>query len=168
MSFSFCLNRTDLLILCGLGSIYQNLNFKSGSSMLKDGNRTIAVIKTYLLKADAPRAAIFEKLVNVSMTQEASIKSGDSPDGSMPVTSRPKLTTRPSGQQQKTAPLAVPNVKNLEALKAQQERLRKVKLSQSPSLDLAHLASATLNHDAISPLSTRSSMSSLLHRSTLR
>lgn len=47
MSFSFCLNKADLLVLCGMALLYQGLELKQESKLLKDNERVVnAVIKT--------------------------------------------------------------------------------------------------------------------------
>ncbi|KAJ9156223.1 Fungal specific transcription factor domain-containing protein [Pleurostoma richardsiae] len=46
MSFSFCLNKSDLLILCGMTLLYQSIDLKQDSKLMKDNERlTNAVIK---------------------------------------------------------------------------------------------------------------------------
>ncbi|KAI0412688.1 fungal-specific transcription factor domain-containing protein [Xylaria grammica] len=47
MSFSFCLNKTDILVLCGMTLLYQGLELKHDSKLMKDIERlTNAVLKT--------------------------------------------------------------------------------------------------------------------------
>ncbi|KAJ8126922.1 hypothetical protein O1611_g6715 [Lasiodiplodia mahajangana] len=47
MSFSFCLNKTDVLVLCGMTLLYQSLELKHDSKLMKDIERlTNAVLKT--------------------------------------------------------------------------------------------------------------------------
>lgn len=47
MSFSFCLNKADLLVLCGMALLYQGLELKQDSKLLKDNEKVVnAVIKT--------------------------------------------------------------------------------------------------------------------------
>ncbi|KAI1154592.1 fungal-specific transcription factor domain-containing protein [Nemania diffusa] len=47
MSFSFCLNKTDVLVLCGMTLLYQSLELKHDSKLMKDIERlTTAVLKT--------------------------------------------------------------------------------------------------------------------------
>lgn len=54
MSFSFCLNKMDALVLCGVTLLYQSLELKHDSKLIKDIERlTNSVLKT-LQKARAP------------------------------------------------------------------------------------------------------------------
>lgn len=54
MSFSFCLNKMDALVLCGVTLLYQSLELKHDSKLIKDVERlTNSVLKT-LQKARAP------------------------------------------------------------------------------------------------------------------
>ncbi|KAI1177206.1 fungal-specific transcription factor domain-containing protein [Nemania sp. FL0916] len=47
MSFSFCLNKTDVLVLCGMTLLYQSLELKHDSKLMKDIERlTNIVLKT--------------------------------------------------------------------------------------------------------------------------
>ncbi|KAI8633968.1 fungal-specific transcription factor domain-containing protein [Xylariaceae sp. FL1651] len=47
MSFSFCLNKTDVLVLCGVTLLYQSLELKHDSKLMKDAERLVnAVLKT--------------------------------------------------------------------------------------------------------------------------
>ncbi|KAI0472621.1 fungal-specific transcription factor domain-containing protein [Xylariaceae sp. FL0804] len=46
MSFSFCLNKTDVLVLCGMALLYQCLDLKHESKLMKDAERLVnAVLK---------------------------------------------------------------------------------------------------------------------------
>lgn len=46
MSFSFCLNKTDLSVLCSMALLYQSLELKADSKLMKDNERLVnAVLK---------------------------------------------------------------------------------------------------------------------------
>ncbi|KAJ3570838.1 hypothetical protein NPX13_g5596 [Xylaria arbuscula] len=53
MSFSFCLNKTDTLVLCGVTLLYQGLELKHDSKLMKDVERLTNVVLNTLQKARA-------------------------------------------------------------------------------------------------------------------
>ncbi|KAI0134547.1 fungal-specific transcription factor domain-containing protein [Xylariales sp. AK1849] len=54
MSFSFCLNKTDVLVLCSMTLLYQTLNLKHESKLTRDTGRLVNAVLKALLKANAP------------------------------------------------------------------------------------------------------------------
>jgi hypothetical protein len=62
MSFSFCLNKNEMLTLCGLGILYQGLDLKQEGKLMQDGLRMVAVVIKYLEKGNAPGATDFKRL----------------------------------------------------------------------------------------------------------
>jgi hypothetical protein len=62
MSFSFCLNKNEMLTLCGLSLLYQGLDLKQEGKLMQDGQRLVRIVIRYLEKADAPGAADFKRL----------------------------------------------------------------------------------------------------------
>ncbi|OWO97713.1 transcription factor Cys [Marssonina coronariae] len=69
MSFSFCLNKNEMLTLCGLSILYQGLDLKQEGRLVKDGQRLVATVVQLLEKAHAPGAADFKSL-SFSMAPE--------------------------------------------------------------------------------------------------
>lgn len=62
MSFAFCLNRADTLVLCGMTLLYQSLDLSKESKVMKDNARlTNAVIKI-VDKAKAPGSPDFKRI----------------------------------------------------------------------------------------------------------
>lgn len=62
MSFSFCLNKSDLLILCGMSLLYQSLDLKQDSKLMKDSEKlTNSVIKV-IEKTKAPGTYDFKRV----------------------------------------------------------------------------------------------------------
>lgn len=64
MSFSFCLNRDELLVLCGFGLLFQGLNLNPASKMLKDNGKMLSAVTSLLRKSNAPCASEFERISN--------------------------------------------------------------------------------------------------------
>ncbi|KAK8124526.1 Transcriptional activator protein acu-15 [Apiospora kogelbergensis] len=54
MSFSFCLNRTDILVLCGMTLLYQAIGLKQESKLIKDDTRLVNGVLKILQKSKAP------------------------------------------------------------------------------------------------------------------
>jgi hypothetical protein len=67
MSFSFCLNKNEMLTLCGLSLLYQRLDLKQEGKLMQDGQRLVTIVIRYLEKADAPRASDFRRLASSMM-----------------------------------------------------------------------------------------------------
>ncbi|PBP19092.1 fungal-specific transcription factor domain-containing protein [Diplocarpon rosae] len=74
MSFSFCLNKIEILTLCGLSILYQGLDLKQEGKLMKDGQRLAENVAQLLERAHAPGAAAFKSL-SASMTPEPTPRS---------------------------------------------------------------------------------------------
>ena len=61
MSFSFCINRNEVLTLCGLSLLYQGLDLKQEGKLMKDGQRLVCTVVKCLDKAKAPGAIRLQK-----------------------------------------------------------------------------------------------------------
>lgn len=62
MTFSFCLNKDELLTLCGLGLLYQGLDMKQEGSLVSNSQRMVGVVMKYLERDHAADASDFKKL----------------------------------------------------------------------------------------------------------
>lgn len=92
MSFSFCINKNEVLTLCGLSLLYQGLDLKQEGKLMKDGQRLVCAVVKCLEKANAPGASDFRRLAT-------SMISGDSPSNvyrQSTDTKMPTLTTTAS------------------------------------------------------------------------
>lgn len=103
MSFSFCLNKNEMLTLCGLSFLYQGLDLKQEGKMMQEGQRFVAVVTKYLEKANAPGAADFKKLaasmINLNLQPTPARNSN-----SMPAPKSTKSTPSPSTSKQQLRP----------------------------------------------------------------
>lgn len=70
MSFSFCLNKNEMLTLCGLSLLYQGLDLKQEGKLMRDSQRLLVVVTRYLEKADAPGASDFKRLADSMLSIE--------------------------------------------------------------------------------------------------
>jgi len=91
LSFSFCLNKEELLVLSGFGLLYQGLDLDDGSKVLKDNQKVLAVVISQLDKIKAPAASPFRRIacsfLPTSTTlapPKSATPSRHNSDGSMP------------------------------------------------------------------------------------
>lgn len=62
MTFSFCLNKTDVLVICGMTLLYQTLALRHDSKLSKEGQKLVNRVIGMLLKAKAPGAQDFKRI----------------------------------------------------------------------------------------------------------
>ncbi|KAI1380809.1 fungal-specific transcription factor domain-containing protein [Hypoxylon crocopeplum] len=68
MSFSFCLNKTDVLVLCGTSLLYQSLDLKNESKLMKDAERLVNAVIKMLLKTKAPGTYDLKRVASMLIT----------------------------------------------------------------------------------------------------
>jgi hypothetical protein len=132
MSFSFCVNKNEMLTLCGLSLLYQGLDLKQEGKLMQDGQRLVAVVIKYLEKANAPGAADFKKLAGSMINLDPQSKNGParSPN-SMAAPKSTKSTPSPSVAKQQLRPQIYRNgsaTMSETDLLSQQEKLRRATL----------------------------------------
>lgn len=135
MSFSFCVNKNEMLTLCGLSLLYQGLDLKKEGKLLKDGQRLVNAVENYLDVFKAPGAADFRKLVSSLASTETSktFDCGDQGHAATPTLSQ-------SGRQVHlpvTSRYTNPSSIDMELLQ-QQERMRRATLNSIPNLGLGN------------------------------
>lgn len=62
LSFSFCLNRDEILVLSGFGLLFQGLRLEASSKILKDNSKMVLAIADILNKSAAPNAYEFRRV----------------------------------------------------------------------------------------------------------
>ncbi|KAJ2989186.1 hypothetical protein NUW58_g3597 [Xylaria curta] len=65
MSFSFCLNKTDVLVLCGMTLLYQSLELKHDSKLIKDIERLSSAVLKMLQKVKASGIADLKRVARM-------------------------------------------------------------------------------------------------------
>jgi hypothetical protein len=65
MSFSFCLNKADTLVLCGMVLLYQTLDLKQDSKMMKDNEKLVNDVIKAADKAKAPGCYDFKRIAGM-------------------------------------------------------------------------------------------------------
>ena len=136
MSFSFCLNKADTLVLCGMALLFQSMDLKQDSKMLRDNEKLVNSAIKAVDKAKAPGCFDFKRVAGMLITvDEPAPQSLPTPPGQSPDTSLaapPAHRTSPA-----TAHKAHPTLgRHLAAsmsetdLLLQQEKLRRMTMTQ--------------------------------------
>lgn len=133
MSFSFCVNKNEMLTLCGLSILYQGLGLKKEGKLLKDGLRLVNAVENYLDAFKAPSAADFHKLVS-SLTSTETSKTIDRGGQNHTTAQTHSQTGR---QVQPSVTSRYPSNLDTELLQ-QQERMRRATLNSIPMLGLGN------------------------------
>ena len=137
MSFSFCLNRNEMLTLCGLSVLYQGLDLKQEGKLMKDGQRLVYWVVKYLENVNAPGALDFRRLA-------ASMIAFESPQN---VFRRPNESNMPGFTTYPTVPVYAPSkqpmgqspysgmvcVSETNLLQQQKDRIRRAAISDQTS-----------------------------------
>lgn len=136
MSFSFCVNRNEVLTLCGLSLLYQGLDLKQEGKLMKDGQRLVGAVIKSLDKANAPGALDFRRLAASMIPGESpSNVYSHSPDNKMQAPSQTKPISSPSISRKQSiqqSPLYYKmNCSDTELLQPQKDRTRRGTLPNS-------------------------------------
>lgn len=76
MSFSFCLNKSELMVLAGFGLLFQGLNLDRKSKLIQDSQRLLCSVIDILERNNAPGAAEFKKVACAMISVDHFPKSG--------------------------------------------------------------------------------------------
>ncbi|KAF8858953.1 hypothetical protein BDZ45DRAFT_385030 [Acephala macrosclerotiorum] len=104
MSFSFCLNRNEMLTLCGLSILYQGLDLKQEGKLMQESQRLVAAVIKFLEKAKAPGATDFKRLAASMLPLEAPKTTSTRSPSNMPAPTSSKSTPSPSVPRQQIRP----------------------------------------------------------------
>ncbi|OAA59116.1 c6 zinc finger domain containing protein [Niveomyces insectorum RCEF 264] len=103
MSFSLCLNKPDLLVVCGMSLLYQSMDLKQDSKMMKDTERLVNVAVEIADRTKAPGCYDFKRvaamLVSIDDVSPPSLLPRSNSESSMAAPAR--RPSPPSGTQQK-------------------------------------------------------------------
>ncbi len=143
MCFSFCLNKADVLVLSGMTLLYQTLDLKQDSMMMKDGERLINAVIKITDRIKAPGCYDFKRVAAMLVTVDeltpppSSLPTppSQSPDHCM---AAPPARASPPAQmpQKKVQPYALGRHTSASMsetdLLAQQEKIRRMTMPQMP------------------------------------
>lgn len=68
MSFSFCMNKCDLLAICALTLLYQAIDLKPESKMMRDDERLVNIVLKTLHKSKSPGFVDLERVASMLIT----------------------------------------------------------------------------------------------------
>ena len=101
MSFSFCLNKNELLLLAGFGLLFQGLNLDRKGKLIQDSQRLLCSVIEILERNNAPSAADFKKVACAMISVDRFSKDARAmSDGNMPA---PKNVSKSSRKLQALA-----------------------------------------------------------------
>lgn len=165
MSFSFCLNKNEMLTLCGLSLLYQGLDLKQAGKLMQESQRLVSVVIKYLQKANAPGLSDFKRLAasTINLDAKSKVVKSRTSDNNMLAPASAKSTPSPSDSRKQLKPQLYRHgsaTMSESDLLSQQDKLRRYTM---PNLVLQRQDS--LNHDRTSLDSVRSE-SHMLKRET--
>ncbi|KAI2473200.1 fungal-specific transcription factor domain-containing protein [Annulohypoxylon bovei var. microspora] len=96
MSFSFCLNKADVLVLCGTSLLYQSLDLKHESKLMKDAERLVNAVIKILLRMKAPGTYDLKRVASLLITVDVP---------SQPTSTRTSPDTTMAAPPSRTSPL---------------------------------------------------------------
>ena len=70
MSFSFCLNKADVVVLCGMSLLYQCIELKKDSKLVKDNEKLVNSVIKINDRAKAPGSYDFKRVSGMLITLE--------------------------------------------------------------------------------------------------
>ena len=141
MSFSFCLNKADVLILCGMTLLYQTLELKRDSKLFQDDERQVNAVIRAIHSAKVPGSYDFQRIAAMLITvddpapQELPTPPQQSPDTSM--AAPPVRASPPASMPHTTNAYSLGRLHSASAsetdLLLQQEKLRRMTVPTAPS-----------------------------------
>ena len=109
LSFSFCLNKEELLVLSGFGLLMQGLELEDGSKIMKDNQKMLALVIRQLDRMKAPEVSEFRRIACVFLPpvpihgaspQAPAFKVRHASEGSMPAPQQQfKAISRPQSSE---------------------------------------------------------------------
>lgn len=79
MSFSFCLNKNELLISCGFGLLFQGIDLDPKGKLIQDSRRLICSVLRILERNRSPSAGHFKEVAGAILSIERSPKTSSRP-----------------------------------------------------------------------------------------
>lgn len=135
MSFSFCLNKMDVLVLCSMTLLYQTLDLKNESRLVKDAEKLVNGVLKGLWKANTPGTYDLQRVASILIAVDEPTPPSQtraSPESSRAL-SPPKASPQQSGFPQKKPIYPLGRHQSAGAsetdLLSQQEKLRRMTMS---------------------------------------
>ncbi|KAM5382041.1 hypothetical protein ACJZ2D_002643 [Fusarium nematophilum] len=75
MTFSFCLNKDDLLVVCGMTLLYHSIDLKHDSKLMRDDERLVNAVIRILDKNKAPGSLDFKRVAGMLIAVDETVGS---------------------------------------------------------------------------------------------
>jgi len=136
MSFSFCLNKDELLVFTGFGLMFQGLNLDPSSKILKDNQKMTTAVISLLSKSKARCAADFSRVARSFLPQPAAqVPKAPTPPVASPKPKPQHTVSRHNSDPSISASLAQNSSSTRKQLKAIASRLTNGVSSKTQKLD---------------------------------
>lgn len=167
MSFSFCLNKTDTLVLCGMTLLYHSLELKHDSMMMKDNEKLVNIVLQTVATMKAHSTYDFKRIASLVIRIDEPQSSLPTPPEQSPETSMAapplqqkspiaKPKKKPSGSANQPQHYSLgrhPSVSETDLL-MQQEKLKRMSMPNHARPDLQrHPSRASLDSSRPNPAS---------------
>ena len=136
MSFAFCLNKADTLVLCGMALLYQTMDLKHDSKMLRDNEKLVNEVIKAADKAKAPGCYDFKRIAGMLITVDEPLPQSlptpprHSPDACHAAPPAQRPSTMASHKTHATLGRHLAASMSETDLLLQQEKLRRMTMSQ--------------------------------------
>lgn len=166
MSFSICLNKNEMLTLCGFSLLYQGLDLKQKGKLMQESQRLVSVVIKYLQKVNSPGFSDFKKLAAsiINLDTNAKATKSRTSNNNMLAPASSKFTPSSSGPRKQIKPSLYrhPSASILESdLLSQQDKLRRATM---PNLVLQRQDSLTYDRASLDSVRSESPVVKREHR----
>jgi hypothetical protein len=135
MSFSFCLNKADLLTLCGMSLLYQTIELKQDGRLMREDERLVNAVLKMLCSGAAPGSLAFTKVARLLINvEDASLAVANAEAAAAKRDLGSSLNSKPRQKSwSRTGRLAAVATASESDLLQQQEKLRRMTMPSSVS-----------------------------------
>ncbi|KAH9883281.1 fungal-specific transcription factor domain-containing protein [Xylariomycetidae sp. FL2044] len=138
MSFSFCLNKTDVLVVCAMSLLYQSLDLNHESKLMKDAERLVNAVLKILQRMKAPGSYDLRRVASMLIAVDELPQ--PTPMRASPDTTMAAPPSRPSPQSHSSRKKPTYNLDRHPGatmsetdLLSQQEKLRRMTMPSMPN-----------------------------------
>lgn len=96
MSFSFCLNKNELLVSCGFGLLFQGIDLNPEGKLIQDSRKLICSVLRLLERNGSPSAGHFKEVAGAILSTERSPKNLGTPLETEPLQTSEGCMSAPS------------------------------------------------------------------------
>ena len=154
LSFAFCLNRDEVLVLSGFGLLFQGLNLDQNSKILKDNQKMICGVNELLEKSAAPCTSEFKRVAFSFLPSPPPPTPKEKSEETPKASQQPPVPRHNSDSAVSSAPTPSPTSSTSSTkkqLKAIASRFTANGHSKKPSLDVTDHRRATVPNISLHP-----------------